>query len=127
MSGALLLGFAEWHDTRRPQLESAMPSLIEKQQKQIAMPQHEIPTLQEITARKWSKAEELERLKQGWGIGSSGLTRHSREAERPQSEVPGRRKYCQGCLNVFIDLTFCLSGRDDRAGFPVFKKYIYYQ
>ena len=65
-----------------------MPSLIEKQQKQIAMLQHEIPTLQEITARKWSKAEELERLKQGCKELQQRIDEALKEAERPQSEVP---------------------------------------
>ena len=101
VSGALPLGFAE--SARYPQAAlERMPSLIEKQQKQIAMLQHEIPTLQEITARKWSKAEELERLKQGCKELQQRLERLKqgckelqqridealKEAERPQSEVP---------------------------------------
>jgi uncharacterized protein (UPF0335 family) len=61
-----------------------MPSLIEKQQKQIAMLQHEIPTLQEITARKWSKAEELERLKQGCKELQQRIDEALKEAESPK-------------------------------------------
>ena len=81
------MGFAE--STRYPQAAlERMPSLIEKQQKQIAMLQHEIPTLQEITARKWSKAEELERLKQECKELQQRIDEALKEAERPQSEVP---------------------------------------
>ena len=87
VSGALPLGFAE--SARYPQAAlERMPSLIEKQQKQIAQLQHEIPTLQEITARKWSKAEELERLKQGCKELQQRIDEALKEAERPQSEVP---------------------------------------
>ena len=87
VSGALPLGFAE--SARYPQAAlERMPSLIEKQQKQIAMLQHEIPTLQEITARKWSKAEELERLKQGCKELQQRIDEALKEAERPQYEVP---------------------------------------
>lgn len=87
VSGALPLGFAE--SARYPQAAlERMPSLIEKQQKQIAMLQHEIPTLQEITARKWSKAEELERLKQECKDLQQRIDEALKEAERPQSEVP---------------------------------------
>lgn len=87
VSGALPLGFSE--SARYPQAAlERMPSLIEKQQKQIAMLQHEIPTLQEITARKWSKAEELERLKQGCKELQQRIDEALKEAERPQSEVP---------------------------------------
>ena len=86
VSGALPLGFAE--SARYPQAAlERMPSLIEKQQKQIAMLQHEIPTLQEITARKWSKAEELERLKQECKDLQQRIDEALKEAERPQSEV----------------------------------------
>lgn len=87
VSGALPLGFAE--SARYPQAAlERMPSLIEKQQKQIAMLQHEIPTLQEITARKWSKAEELERLKQECKDLQQRIDEALKEAERPQSQVP---------------------------------------
>ena len=87
VSGALPLGFAE--SARYPQAAlERMTSLIEKQQKQIAMLQHEIPTLQEITARKWSKAEELERLKQECKDLQHRIDEVLKEAERPQSEVP---------------------------------------
>lgn len=87
VSGALPLGFAE--SARYPQAAlERMPSLIEKQKKQIAQLQHEIPTLQEITARKWSKAEELERLKQECKDLQQRIDEALKEAERPQSEVP---------------------------------------
>ena len=87
VSGALPLGFAE--SARYPQAAlERKPSLIEKQQKQIAQLQHEIPTLQEITARKWSKAEELERLKQECKDLQQRIDEALKEAERPQSEVP---------------------------------------
>lgn len=87
VSGALPLGFAE--SARYPQAAlERMPSLIEKQKKQIAQLQHEIPTLQEITARKWSKAEELERLKQECKDLQQRIDEALKEAERSQSEVP---------------------------------------
>ena len=87
VSGVLPLGFAE--SARYPQAAlERMPSLIEKQQKQIAMLQHEIPTLQEITVRKWSKAEELEHLKQECKDLQHRIDEVLKEAERPQSEVP---------------------------------------
>ena len=87
VSGALPFGFAESAHYPQAALER-MPSLIEKQQKQIAMLQHEIPTLQEITARKWNKAEELERLKQECKDLQQRIDEALKEAERPQSEVP---------------------------------------
>lgn len=87
VSGVLPLGFAE--SARYPQAAlERMPSLIEKQQKQIAMLQHEIPTLQEIIARKWSKAEELEHLKQECKDLQHRIDEVLKEAERPKSEVP---------------------------------------
>ena len=87
VSGALPLGFAE--SARYPQTAlEKMPSLIEKQQKQIAMLQHEIPTLQEITARKWNKAEELERLKQECKELQQRIDEALKEAEHPKPEVP---------------------------------------
>lgn len=87
VSGSLPLGFAE--SARYPQAAlERMPSLIEKQQKQIAMLQHEIPTLQEITSRKWNKAEELERLKQECKDLQQRIDEALKEAERPKPEVP---------------------------------------
>ena len=52
------------------------------------MLQHEIPTLQEITARKWNKAEELERLKQECKDLQQRIDEALKEAEHPKPEVP---------------------------------------
>ena len=63
ISGALPLGFVE--SSRYPQAALAkLPGMIEEQRQKIAKLESEIPALQGIIARKWSKADELARLKQ---------------------------------------------------------------
>ena len=62
LSGALPLGFVE--SAQYPQATlNKLPSLIEKQQKTVGQIESEIPVLQEIAGRQWSKADELARLK----------------------------------------------------------------
>ena len=62
LSGALPLGFVD--ASRYPQgALSKLPSLIEKQQRAVERAENEIPVLQEIVCRKWSKAGELAKLK----------------------------------------------------------------
>lgn len=62
LSGALPLGFVE--SAQYPQTTlNKLPSLIEKQQKAVERIDSEIPVLQDIACRQWSKADELARLK----------------------------------------------------------------
>ncbi|WP_298108338.1 N-6 DNA methylase [uncultured Bacteroides sp.] len=63
VSGALPLGFVESAQYPKNALEK-LPGIIDSQRKKIAKLQSELPTLQEIVSRRWSKADELERLKQ---------------------------------------------------------------
>lgn len=62
LTGALPLGFVE--STQYPQATlNKLPSLIEKQQKMVERIESEIPVLQDIVCRRWSKADELVKLK----------------------------------------------------------------
>ena len=63
MSGALPLGFVESSQYPKNALEK-LPGIIDNQRKKIAKLQSELPTLQEIVSRRWSKADELARLRQ---------------------------------------------------------------
>ena len=63
MSGALPLGFVESAQYPKNALEK-LPGIIDNQRKKIAKLQSELPTLQEIVSRRWSKADELALLKQ---------------------------------------------------------------
>ncbi len=63
MSGALPLGFVESAQYPKNALEK-LPGIIDNQRKKIAKLQSELPTLQEIVSRRWSKADELARLRQ---------------------------------------------------------------
>ena len=69
----LPLGFVESAQYPHGAL-SKLPSLIEKQQKAVERIESEIPTLQKIVCRQWSKTDELSRLKQeGWSSDSIDL------------------------------------------------------
>ena len=62
LTGALPLGFVE--SAQYPQATlNKLPSLIEKQQKTVERIESEIPILQDIVGRQWSKADELVKLK----------------------------------------------------------------
>ena len=62
LTGALPLGFVE--SAQYPQATlNKLPSLIEKQQKAVERIESEIPILQDIVGRQWSKADELVKLK----------------------------------------------------------------
>ena len=63
MSGALPLGFVESAQYPKNALEK-LPGIIDNQRKKIAKLQSELPTLQEFVSRRWSKADELARLRQ---------------------------------------------------------------
>lgn len=83
ISGALPLGFVE--SSRYPQAALAkLPGMIEEQRQKIAKLESEIPTLEAIIARKWSKADELARLKQECNALQHRIDESMKEAERTQ-------------------------------------------
>lgn len=83
ISGALPLGFVE--SSRYPQAALAkLPDMIEEQRQKIAKLESEIPTLETIIARKWSKADELARLKQECNALQHRIDESMKEAERTQ-------------------------------------------
>ena len=86
LSGALPLGFVE--SSRYPQAALAkLPGMIEEQRQKIAKLESEIPTLETIIARKWSKADELARLKQECNALQHRIDESMKEAERTQSAL----------------------------------------
>jgi N12 class adenine-specific DNA methylase len=86
ISGALPLGFVE--SSRYPQAALAkLPGMIEEQRQKIAKLESEIPALQGIIARKWSKADELARLKQECNALQHQIDESMKEAERTQSAL----------------------------------------
>ena len=94
LSGALPLGFAE--SARYPENTlTRIPSLIEKQQEQIEKLESEIPTLQGIIGRKWSKTDELARLKQECKMLQQRIDESLKEAERSQSPLSGQESTTQ--------------------------------
>lgn len=85
LTGALPLGFVE--SARYPQSAlDKLPSLIEKQQKTVEQIESEIPVLQEIAGRRWSKADELSRLKLECKELQRRIDESLKEAERPQTD-----------------------------------------
>ena len=86
ISGALPLGFVE--SSRYPQAALAkLPGMIEEERQKIAKLESEIPALQGIIARKWSKADELARLKQECNALQHRIDESMKEAERTQSAL----------------------------------------
>ena len=86
ISGALPLGFVE--SSRYPQAALAkLPGMIEEQRQKIAKLESEIPALQGIIARKWSKADELARLKRECNALQHRIDESMKEAERTQSAL----------------------------------------
>lgn len=84
LTGALPLGFVE--SARYPQSAlDKLPSLIEKQQKTVEQIESEIPVLQEIVNRRWSKADELSRLKLECKELQRRIDESLKEAELPQT------------------------------------------
>jgi len=63
ISGALPLSYADTVLYPKATLEK-LPTMIEQLQSRINQMESELPTLQEIVSRKWTKTEELARLKQ---------------------------------------------------------------
>ncbi len=84
LSGALPLGFVESAQYPHGAL-SKLPSLIEKQQKAVERIESEIPTLQKIVCRQWSKTDELSRLKQECKELQHRIDESLKEAEQPQA------------------------------------------
>ena len=87
VSGALPLGFAE--SAQYPQATlKRLPAMIEEQQRKVAKLESEMPALQGIIARKWSKADELARLKQECSDLQRRIDENLKEAERTSSGLP---------------------------------------
>ena len=81
VSGALPLGFVESAQYPKTTLDK-LPGIIDTQRKKIAKLQSEFPTLQEIVSRRWSKADELARLKQECRDLQQRIDESLKEAER---------------------------------------------
>lgn len=89
LSGALPLGFVE--SAQYPQATlGKLTGLIERQRKQAAQLESEIPTLQEIAGRRWSKADELAKLKLECKELQRKIDQSLKEAEHPtaDTEIP---------------------------------------
>lgn len=88
ISGALPLGFVE--SSRYPQAAlEKLPGMIAEQRQKIAKLESELPALQGIIARKWSKADELARLKQECNALQHRIDESMKEAERTQPVLSG--------------------------------------
>ena len=85
-SGVLPLGFVESAQYPQNTLDR-LPSMIEEQKQKIARLEKEIPTLQEIIARKWGKSDELARLKQECKELQQRIDESLKEAEHAQVPV----------------------------------------
>lgn len=85
VSGALPLGFVESAQYPQTTLKK-LSALIEEQQKRIMKLESEIPTLQNMISRKWSKAEELARLKLECKELQRKIEKDLEKAENPQPE-----------------------------------------
>lgn len=85
VSGALPLGFVESAQYPQTTLDR-LPDLIERQRKQAAQLESEIPTLQAIVNRQWNKADELSRLKLECKELQRRIDESLKEAERPHSD-----------------------------------------
>lgn len=86
LTGALPLGFVE--SARYPQSAlDKLPSLIEKQQKTVEQIESEIPVLQKIVNRRWSKADELAELKLECKELQRRIDKSLQEAERPHTDL----------------------------------------
>lgn len=84
-SGALPQGYAESALYPQATLDN-LPALIERQEQQIARLEGELPTLREIAARRWSKAEELARLKQTCKELQQKIEAELKKAERNETQ-----------------------------------------
>jgi len=72
-----------------------LPSLIEKQQKAVEQAESEIPVLQAIACRQWSKADELARLKLECKELQRKIDESLKEAERPLAAPETQISECE--------------------------------
>ena len=79
--GCVAVGFVESAQYPKTTLDK-LPGIIDTQRKKIAKLQSEFPTLQEIVSRRWSKADELARLKQECRDLQQRIDESLKEAER---------------------------------------------
>ena len=86
LTGALPLGFVESAHYPQAALDK-LPSLIEKQQKTVEQIESEIPVLQKIVNRRWSKADELAELKLECKELQHRIDKSLQEAERPHTDL----------------------------------------
>ena len=93
-TGALPLGFVD--SAHYPQVTlRKLPSLIEKQQKAVEQAESEIPVLQDIACRQWSKADELARLKLECKELQRKIDESLKEAERPLAAPETQISECE--------------------------------
>lgn len=117
VSGALPLGFVESAQYPQTTLDK-LPGIIDNQRKKIEKLQSELPTLQEIVSRRWSKADEPCTAQAGVP-GASASDRRSPQGSGTET-ASGTGGHRQSCLTVIHILTFTpCPGRDGRAGFSV--------
>ena len=87
MSGSLPPSFAAAALFPQATLEN-IPKLMERQAERQKHLEGEIPTLQQVMARRWDKAEELQRLKQECKELQERINRTLEEAERHVEPTP---------------------------------------
>ena len=87
MSGSLPPSFAAAAVFPQTTLEN-IPKLMERQTERLKHLEEEIPTLQQVMARRWGKEEELKRLKQECKELQERINRTLEEAERPAEPTP---------------------------------------
>lgn len=88
MSGSLPPSFAAAAVFPQATLEN-IPKLMERQAERQKHLEEEITTLRQVMARRWSKEEELKRLKQECKELEERINRTLEEAERPTVPTPG--------------------------------------
>lgn len=87
MSGSLPPSFAAAAAFPQTTLEN-IPKLMERQTERLKHLEEEIPTLQQVMAKRWGKEEELKRLKQECKELQERINRALEEAERPTEFAP---------------------------------------
>lgn len=92
LSGALPLGFVDSAHYPQAALDK-LPCLIDKEHQLTAKLESEIPVLQEIANRRWSKADELSRLKLECKELQRKIDESLKEAEHPHTEEPQAVEY----------------------------------
>ena len=92
LSGALPLGFVDSAHYPQAALDK-LPGLIDKEHQLTAKLESEIPVLQEIANRRWSKADELSRLKLECKELQRKIDESLKEAEHPHTEEPQAVEY----------------------------------